>query len=320
MNNLTMDVHAHPVFSKYYKVIEKNNALRRDGFLLPDDYTIKRHLEMMDELEVQWSLLTMSSPHPYFGDDKECIQICRECNEEAAQAKRDYPDRFGFSAILPHPCMDEAIDEAIYSLDVLGANGVRLSSNAEGVYMGDPSMEPLFEELNKRNAIITMHPTMPYPMNMNVWTAKSVPMFEFVADSTRAIFNMIGNGVFDRYPNIRLIVTHSGSFLPNLQLRFPRIAKMADEGVVNPIDYDNAISKLYFDIAGDPVPYNLEFLLTMADPTKVLYGSDFPFNPADTFRHKIKILREHLDESEELRQYKEMFMGGNAIKLFNLDI
>lgn len=316
----TIDVHAHPVFPGYREELVRNNAVREDGFVVPDNYTVEHHIEMMDELEVQWALGFVSSPHPYFGDDEACIRVCREYNEAIAKARNDHPNRFGFCAILPHPCLDAAIEEAIYALDALRATGIRLASNSRGLYMGDPTMDPLFEELNKRSAILTMHPVVPAPINTNVWSATPIPLFEFICDTTRAVINMIGNGIFDRYPNLRLIVPHSGSFLPNIQLRLPRIAKkLANEGVVNPINYENAISKLYYDIAGDPVPHVLEFLLTMADPTHILYGSDYPFNPDDTFRNKIGILRNHLEESEQLRPYKDMFMYENACKLFGLE-
>lgn len=319
MSLKTIDVHTHYVIKEYYDFVHASGRIREDGFPMPDWYTFDNHLALMDELEIDWSLLSIASPQPYYEDDAAAVALARILNERVAEFRDKHPTRIGFSAYLPHPNLDAAIEEAIYCLDVLGASAVKLASNARGLYMGDPKMNPLFEELNKRHAIITMHPHRPEPQQESVWSAGPIPVFEFICDTTRAVINMIANGVFERYPDIRLIVPHNGSFLPNIYERFPIIVDfLAEKGLMDRIDVKKSYAKLYFDCSGDPIPSNLEFLLTTTTPDRVLYGSDYPFSNAEISRKKIKGLREHFDENPRLKPYKEMIFGGNAQRLLGI--
>lgn len=311
-----VDVHTHPVFADYYSGLEAAGHLWEDGFPIPRSYSADAHLALMDELGVAWSLLGISSPHPHYGDDAACIRACRSINEQSARIVQDHPGRFGFSAVLPHPCLDAAVEEAVYALDVLGASAVKLASNARGLYMGDAAMEPLFSELDKRDAIITMHPHRPQPMNETVWSAGPVPCFEFLCDTTRAVLNMIAKGVFRRQKRIRLIVPHCGAFLPNIYHRFLALAEFLES--VDPADIEDGYRRLYYDCAGDPLPNNLALLLKTADPSRIMYGSDYPFNDAARFAGKLDELSRGMQEDAALRPYREMVLHGNADTLFGL--
>ena len=321
MSLKAIDVHTHYVIPDYYDFVKASGQIKEDGFPMVEGYSFEGHLALMDELEIEWSLLSIASPQPYYDDDKAAVELGKRLNEAVAAFRDKHPGRIGFSAYIPHPNLDAGIESAIHCLDKLGANAVKLASNARGLYMGDRSMDPLFEELNKRNAIVTMHPHRPSPQQENVWTAGPIPVFEFIADTTRAVLNMIANGVFERYPNIRLIVPHSGSFLPNIYERFPVIVNfLAEKGLMEPVDAKANYAKLYFDCSGDPIPNNLEFLLTTTTPDRVMYGSDYPFTPAALCRPKIKGLREHFEENPRLKPYKDMIFRENAEKLFKLNL
>lgn len=130
MANQIIDIHSHFLTSEYLKFLEKQKALLEDGFPLPK-YNNQEHLKLMRGCSIEWSLLSVSSPHPYFKDDIEnSIKMCRHLNEQMA----------------------------IYALDVLDADGIDFPSNSRGLYLGDPKLEPLMEELNKRHAICNIHP------------------------------------------------------------------------------------------------------------------------------------------------------------------
>lgn len=315
-----IDVHTHPVFPEYLECVKKNGALREDGFPMPMDYTIEKHIEMMDRAEVLWSCCWLSSPHAYFGNRQESIDLCRLINEKLADGKRRYPTRFGFGATLPLPAVDAAIDEAIYSLDVLGADAVKIGSNSRGLYLGDKAMEPLFEELDKRKAVVVIHPQRPEPINETVWSSGPVPIYEFLADTTRAVLNFIANGFPFRYPNVKLVVPHNGSFLPNTYERLINImGRLERAGEMEHIDVEEAFRRLWFDTSGSPNP-NLEFLMTCADPAHIMVGSDYCFVHFNPAVDKLNYIRGYIDGNPNLKPYKDMILRDNARNLFKLSI
>lgn len=316
--NRIIDIHAHFTTDSYLKMIEKHGASMEDGFPLPS-WSAEEHLEFMDQCGIEWSLISLSSPQPYFsGAEKESIEICRQLNTEASGIKKQYPDRFGFQACLPLPDVDTAIEEAVYALDILDADGIKFASNSRGLYLGDSALEPLMDKLDKRHAVCNIHPHRPEPIKEEVFSAGPVPLFEFIADTTRAVLNLVGNGVIERYSNITWIIPHCGSFLPNIYQRFIGISHiLVPKGMMQDIDIKGSFEKLYYDIAGNPAEL-LDLFLTMTTPDHIMYGSDFPFTPAPAAEANLKQVIKMLDQREELRSWKEAVLYGNAASLFKL--
>lgn len=314
-----LDAHAHFTTPEYLAMMERHGASLEDGFPLPD-WSISQHLELMEQCHISWSLLSLSTPQPYFnGYDQEAIAMCHSLNEQMAEIKRTYPSKFGFQACLPLPNVDAAMDEAIYALDTLGANGIKFASNSRGLYLGSPELEPLMAELNKRHAICNIHPHRPEPIKEGIFSAGPVPLFEFLADTTRAVLNLISNGVILRYPDITWIVPHCGSFLPNIYDRYIGISKvLIPQGLMPDVDVQSSMQKLYFDTSGNPAPHLLKWLLTITSPDHILYGSDFPFTPPAQIKKNLDDLLVLLDE-EELLPYKNMILSENAGKLFGIE-
>ena len=311
-----IDIHSHFLTPEYLKFLEKQNALLEDGFPLPK-YDYKKHLDLMNKCSIKWSLLSVFSPHPYFKDDIEnSIKMCRHLNEQMAQLKKGDPKHFGFQACLPLPDVEAAMQEAIYALDVLGADGINFPSNSRGLYLGDPKLEPLMKELNKRHAICNIHPHRPASLSEEVFSAGPVPLFEFIADTTRTVLNLIGNDVVLRYPNITWIIPHCGSFLPNIYERFIGMSKiLIPQKMMKEVNVEESFKRFYFDIAGNPTPYLLKWLLTITTPDHIMYGSDFPFTPSKQIETNLETLLNLLDE-EDLKPYKEMILYKNAQQLF----
>ncbi|MDO5811965.1 MAG: amidohydrolase family protein [Bacillota bacterium] len=316
MTKQIIDIHSHFLTPEYLTMLDQHQALLEDGFPLPQ-YNHQDHLKLMKDCSIEWTLLSISSPHPYFKEsEEESLKMCRHLNEKMAQLKKDDPKHFGFQACLPLPNVDAAIQEAIYTLDILKAEGINFPSNSRGLYLGDPKLEPLMEELNKRHALCNIHPHRPEPINEDVFTAGPVPLFEFIADTTRAILNLIGNDVILRYPNITWIIPHCGSFLPNIYERFIGMSKiLIPQKMMKEVDVEASFKKLYFDIAGNPAPQLLKWLLTITTPDHIMYGSDFPFTPAKQIETNLETLVKMLDE-EDLKSYKEMILFKNAQQLF----
>ena len=245
-----IDIHSHMIPHSYMEAIKAHGMEMDEGFPIPS-WREEEHLRFMDEAGIRTSVLTMPAPQPYFGDGAESAAICRKFNEEAADLKARYPGRFLFCAALPLPDVQKALEEAEYALEVLGADGVKLASNSYGQYLGDEALEPLMAYLNSRKAVIITHPHKPSAVNGKLMEAVPLASYEYLAETTRAILNMVAHDVLVRYPELKVVVPHCGSFLPNALPRFKGLLPvMVAQGYMKPVDVDANIARLYFDLAG----------------------------------------------------------------------
>ena len=188
-----VDVHSHIITPEFVSALDKEGRLMDEGFPLPK-YDVENHLRWMDEAGVQTSVLTLAAPQPTSAD------VVRQTNEAAARIKREHPGRFLFCAALPLPDVNAAIREAVYALDTLKADGIKLATNVGGQYLGDPELDTLFSVLNERKAVIILHPHRPEPVNRQVMQQTPLAMQEYLSETTRAVSNMISRNVLARYP------------------------------------------------------------------------------------------------------------------------
>ena len=312
-----VDVHSHIIVPEYMEMLKRHNAELEETFPLPR-WSVERHLQFMDSMGIQTSVLTMPAPQPFYGDAEESARCVRSVNERSAQVKADFPGRFLFCASLPLPDVDAAIREAIYALDTLRADGIKLATNSRGQYLGDEELDPLMEVLNERHAVIVIHPHRPTPYPEKVVETTPLAMYEYPAETTRAVVNMIARNVLVRYPNLKVVVPHCGSFLP---LALPRMRSihpaMQAGGFMAPIDWEGNLSRLYYDLAGNPAPEVLRALLTITTPGHILYGSDYPYLADKVLRGNLDRLKATL-AVEDFAPCGEMFLGGNARALFGI--
>lgn len=317
--NKIIDVHCHYLPKCYKKMVIDNHAELEDGFALPD-WSPEEHIRLMDACGIGTSVISISSPHPYFGNENECIKITREMNLEAAELKDRYPGRFGFCASLPLPAVDAAAAEVAYAADVLHADGIKLPSNCRGLYLGDASLNPVFEEMNKRKMAMVIHPHKPEALTEGIFSSGPIPLFEFMCDTTRAVLNLMANGMLERYPDIKVVVPHCGSFLPNIAARLESLQPvlMAQGLLDHPIDVKGNIDKLYFDLAGTPAPDLLPFLLNITTDDRIMYGGDYPFTPAPLVKKNLERLEELFDRNETLGASRNKIMYENAGNVFSL--
>ena len=312
-----IDVHCHMISNAYLEAVKAHGMEMDEGFPIPG-WDADAHLQFMDEAGIRTSVLTMPAPQPYFGDGAESAAICRKYNEEAAALKALHPGRFLFCAALPLPDVERALEEAKYALEVLGADGVKLATNSYGQYLGDPELEPLMAYLNSRKAVIITHPHKPSAANDKLIAAVPLASYEYLAETTRAILNMVAHDVLVRYPELKVVVPHCGSFLPNALPRFKGLLPvMVKQGYMQPVDVDANISRLYFDLAGAATDDVIESLLTITEPSHILYGSDYPYVAAPALVGAKKSLEARL-ASHGLDP--EDVLSRNAARLFGADI
>lgn len=311
-----VDVHSHLVTDTYRQLLKRYNAELEDGYPLPE-WSVDRHLTFMEEAGIDCSVLSMPSPQPYFGDPEESARCIRSINEEAARAKAEHPGKFLFCASLPLPHVQAAIREAVYALDVLHADGIKLATNSREQYLGDKALDSLMAVLNERKAVVILHPHAPAQRPENTFTGGPISVYEYPAETTRAVINMIENNIMVRYPDIKFIVPHSGSFLP---IALPRLRSiqplLVGKGMIRQVDIDKNLANLYYDLAGGPTPEMLTMLLTITTPDHIMYGSDYGFVSNSVLKGLLRRLKNNLHQNPKLEPYAEMILGGNAQKLF----
>ena len=313
-----VDVHCHNILPFYMEALEKHDAALDEGFPLPT-WDVDAHLKFMEEAGIGCSILTMPAPQPYFDDTEECQQTIRRYNEYCAKLKADYPGKFRFCASLPLPDIDAAIHEAIYALDTLGADGVKLATNSRGQYLGDEELDPLMKVLDERNAVIILHPHKPVPVNEELTAALPLAAYEYPAETTRAVLNMLARNVPVRYPHVKVVVPHCGSFLPLVIPRMEAILPaLQAKGMMGEVDVEANLSLLYYDLAGAASLSVIRSMLTITPPDHILYGSDYPYQPAEVLTGNLQRLEKELSEDKVLSAYTEMFLWKNAERLFNL--
>ena len=278
-----VDMHAHAILPSFVQGLKKLgiDAAAEEGYPLPS-WSESAHLDFMRQAGIDYTVLSPATPHIYNGDEKLSCEVAREINEETAALCRKYPDKFGFVAALPFPSIDGSIAEITYAMDKLGALGVKVPSNASGIYLGDARWERIFAELNRRRALIIMHPSPARELpRQGTVTGQVMALFEYPADTTRAVVNLLASGMLERYPQVRLVVPHCGSFLPYMKQRAKAMfAMLAGMQMMKPVDMEAGMKQLYYDLAGDPMPEAMDMLLKITDESHLLYGSDFPYVPA----------------------------------------
>ena len=258
----------------------------------------------MSEAHISKSILSISTPgtHLIHGDDAQACKLARECNEFCADLKSRHPDKFGYWATLPLPDVEASLKEIAYAFDELQADGVCMLTNHHGIYPGDASLYPIFAELNHRKATVFIHPTTPCYVHESTVVHDNLPlrgyppaMFDFLFEEVRVFVNLISSRTVTHYPDVKIIMAHAGGALPPILERFARIGAGLPGGKeeMSSKQMKEILSRqFYFDLSGFVLPDQIHGLLRLVDPSRLLYGSDFPYTPA---KHALELAQE-MDE------------------------
>jgi len=273
-----IDVHHHFLPQKYMaeeheRIAGVTHNLSGNALL---KWTPQQALEEMDANGVAMSFASISTPGVWFGDVAAARRLAREWNDFAAEAIRDHPGRFGLFAVVAPPDTEGALKEIEYALDSLKADGIGLLSNYDGKSLGDASFAPVLEELNRRKAIVYVHPTFS-PCCTNLIPGVIPQRIEFPLDTTRTITSLLFTGTFARLADIRWIFSHGGGTLPFLAARIAEMENIKDVAARNPKGLTFEMKKLYYDTASAVSRPQLAAMIDFIPPTHILFGSDYPF-------------------------------------------
>ncbi|ULR55078.1 amidohydrolase family protein [Streptomyces deccanensis] len=279
MTSGLIDVHAHHLPDFYVEQATAAGHAHPDGMGGWPSWSVRDHLELMDRNGIETAMLSLSSPGVHFGDDKAARLLARRVNEYTAELARDHRGRFGTFVSLPLPDVDGALEEITFAFDQLGADGVALLTHTDGVYLGDARLEPVFAELDRRKAVVFLHPTSPVCWEQSA-LGRPRPMVEYIFDTARTVTDLVMAGVLTRHPGLRVIVPHCGGAVPVLADRIDEFMRLfLPPGTLPAQDAVRQLQGLYYDMAGTAFPRQVPALLKLVDPERVLFGSDYCWTP-----------------------------------------
>lgn len=253
--------------------------------LRPSKWSVEGSLADMDKAGITTAITSIQNPGVWFGEaNEESRKLARDCNEYAAKLERDHPGRFRSFAAIPLPDTDASLREIEYSLDVLKAEGIALWTNYGGKYLGDAAFLPVFEELNRRKAVVYTHPTGS-TCCVDMIKGVSEGTVETGTETTRTVASLLfgDGGTAARFPDIRFIWSHSGGTVPFLISRFEQQTKAKPDPRL-PNGPVPLLQKFYYEVAQGNTPGQLAALLKLVPISQVMFGSDYPY------RHGIEAL------------------------------
>jgi predicted TIM-barrel fold metal-dependent hydrolase len=275
-----IDVHHHFIPKFYVEEFEDRivaAGARRPLVAVWTSWSPEKTIEVMDLNGVATSILSLTFPGIWFGDALESRKLARRVNDYGAEISRRYPSRFGLFACIPLPDQEGSLREIEYSLDTLKADGIGLLTSYGDKWLGDASFDPVFAELDRRQAVVFVHPTAP---NCCKGLIPNIPsaLAEVPQDTARAITNLLFTGTFTRFKNIRFVFSHAGGTMPMLYGRMHQYGPKDLKDKV-PLGIEYEIKRQFYDIAGTAFRPAIAALRSIVPTSQILFGSDNPFIP-----------------------------------------
>lgn len=274
-----IDVHHH-VLPEFYKDAQRAVGISGTAYRGFPDWTPEKSLALMADLRIATAILSFTSPGIYFGDLAKTRDLARQCNDYLAGLAQDHPGKFGGFAFLPLPDIDASLLELDRIVDELKLDGITLLTSVDDRYVGHPDFEPIYAELNRRRIVTFIHPCYPPGTEARDWNIPRM-LIDYPFETTRVATNLIMNGVMERHVDIPFILSHAGGTLPFLAHRIAVFDKRTPLQDNYPHGAAHYMKRFYFDTAlsGDTVP--LDALRGIVDPSRILFGSDYPYISED---------------------------------------
>jgi predicted TIM-barrel fold metal-dependent hydrolase len=270
-----VDVHHHIMPSFFVDALKDRVRLSPAWF----GWSPQKALDDMDQSGVATAIVSYSTPGVWLGDVQKSRALARRCSEYAAKLTRDNPGRFGFFAALPLPDTDGSLREIDHAFGTLKADGIGLMTSYDDRWLGDPAFAPVFEELDRRKAVVYVHPTAPACCR-SLMSYVPPNVTEFIQDTNRAITSLMFSGSLGRLSGIRFVFSHAGGAIPVLAGRIAEISRRQPQlaaVVPNGIEYE--LRRLHYEVANSATRPAIAALTSLVPIGQILFGSDYPIFP-----------------------------------------
>lgn len=304
-----IDVHHHCVLPEYQAALVRSGAADPSK-PLRKNASPQEAIDSMGTLGIEAAIVNpLSVAGVHHGDDANARYLCQSVSDALAKFAGHAPDKLGFFAPLPYPDVDGALRHMEYALDTLKADGLILLSSQNGIYVGDKRMEPLLAEMNRRKAIVFVHPARPAfidTLTTKIWGS----IIEYTFETTRVAAFLIYNEFMKKYPDIRWILAHAGGCVPFVSFR---LILMEEQDIASPPFSERIpegarhwVDRFYFDTAISGSRPALAALMEVARPGHVMYGSDWPYIDRHTIelQHECLANWEGFDEATRAAVYR----------------
>ncbi|OGM49889.1 hypothetical protein ABOM_001527 [Aspergillus bombycis] len=307
-----IDVHHHYIPPAYLQALEKAGG-DPSGWPTPA-WSLDMDQKICNDCDIGTAILSVTAPGTGILKGAEAARLARECNEFGQALREKYPKNYGFFATLPDILDTEAtLKEIQYAFDHLQADGVTLFTRYGNgnYYLGHPAIQPIWEELNRRAAVVFVHPTHPVDTNL-VNKMLPQPMIDYPHETTRTAVDLITTDTVRKYNKCKIILSHAGGNLPWLARRPAIMLKDLNLSNMTPEYFIENARMFYYDLALTDSSFALPLLQRFAPSDHILFGSDFPYAPDATVRRFSK----ELSEAKLSQQDAEKINRENALKLF----
>jgi predicted TIM-barrel fold metal-dependent hydrolase len=306
-----VDTHHHfypPTYQKAWADWEDQRKIPHFGVQL--SWTKDNDLEAMDKNGITTAVLSLAStPGTWFDAGAEkAHDMARLCCDFGAEMVRDKPDRYGLFAPLSMMDIDATLKEIEYAFDTLKADGINLQTNYGDKWLGDPVYKPVLEELNRRKAVVYVHPLVASCCGrLSVGAFPAV--IEVPHDTTRTVTSLLLSGSFAQQRDIKWLFSHAGGTIPFLAGRIEAFYEQRARGPNGfaPDGIEAELRRLNYDTANATHPAAMAALMKLVPVSQITYGTDYPYFPLD----QINSLRKLDLPPADL----EAIMSGNAARL-----
>jgi len=289
-----IDVHHHISPPSYMAAV----AAARVGAPPTLSWTLQKSLDDMDRAGVATAITSLTTPATSFLRGESRTRVTRDSNEFAARLVADHPGRFGSFAALPLPDVEGSLREIEYALDTLHATGIGVLTSYDNRWLGDPAFAPVLDELNRRHAVVFVHPTTPACCE-NLLPDIPGSVIEYATDTTRTLASLLFSGTAARCQHARFIFCHAGGTMPFLIERFTRLPEMQKSLAARvPKGVLHELRRFHYDVAQASHAMALRPLLELIPVSQVLFGTDFPFR---TSLEHVEALFRHGLGADDLR-------------------
>lgn len=312
---MRIDTHAHLYPTSYLDVLDESGLTTAPHRGLGADDTeadLKARFALMDEAGVDLQILSVAPMNGYLADRRQSVAATRMINDCYADLVRRYPQRFRAFATVPLPHLDDALAELGRTVGELGLLGITLTTTVGGKALTDPSFAPLWDELDRRGAVVFVHPAGDCAGSPQVdgplrWLV-GAPM-----EDTIAAAKLITEGHLQRYSNVRIINSHFGGALPLLLERWDNLSRLGGAGPE--ILPSQAAHLMWYDTVCHGSLTALHAGVSAVGADRLLLGSDFPYQTGRMYTHGAVgfISESGLDHADVHR-----ILGTNAAGLLGL--
>ena len=308
---MNIDVHAHFWTDEYLDIIKdlgKDDTDTQRGLGAGGGDELAERLKLMDKSDVDMQILSANPQMPYSSDKEKAVHAARFVNDQYAKISKEHPKRFRFFVAVPLPDVDAAIEEIRRGLDELGALGVSFNTTVMDKPLTSPEFQPVFEELDRRGAVVYIHPAG-CSANSGLIKDHKTWMIGAPVEDTVNMLDMIQKGYQLKYPNIKFIISHLGGAAPMMMQRWDN--QIDWEAPDTPEKPSVAAKKMWYDSVGHGHIPALKAAVDTFGVDRILLGTDFPYESGEIFTRAITYIKEALGEEDAIK-----VLSTNAEELF----